>query len=1007
MGLRLLGPLELVSGEHSVDLGGARQRIVLAVLALNAGRVVPIEQLIDAVWGGNPPTTARSQIQICISTLRRLLGDAGRPHAIVTRSPGYALHLAAADVDSLLFNQLIAQARKQAAAGVPAGAAATLREALALWHGNALSDVPSEVVRRAATVLEDQRIGALEERINLDLGLGAHQDVISELQALVTEHPLRERLYVFLMLALYRSGRQSDALKTARRAREVLIDEMGLDPGEELQRLERAILQRDPDLGEVDEPPTAGPARTGKWAVVPAQGPVPPRQLPASITDFIGREEQLAEIRRLLGPAAESDRTRWSMPIVVISGKGGVGKSSLAVRAAHELSAKYPDGQLYADTASWSRADHNPRILARFLRALGVSGPAVPEAVGERGELYRSMLSGKRILVMLDDVPPGADLLPLLPGSASCAVIITSRVRLTDLPGARQIDVDVFDPQESARLLIHMVGAERIAAGRDAATELAKLCGGLPLALRITGARLTARPHWPVDRMVHRLRDEANRLDELSHQGLELRSNIELAYRLLDAPVQRLFRLCSVMRAPDFPGWTAAALLDTGLPAAEDLLESLVEAQLVDIVHYPGAFPRYRLHDLIRVYAAEKLAEAETAAERDAALNRVLSAWLSLAEEVHRRHYGGNFTILHGAAPRWTLRPEDAAHQIGDPTNWWETERRALIVAVRQAADAGFDELCWDLAFTAVGLFESRGYFDDWLECTTTAYELTARVGNRMGMGMMRYSLGTLFMFQSRLAEAADCFTFALEILRAEGSEHGCALVLRNAAHVDGLRGGTDAMLAKYAESLAIMRRVGDRIGEAHIMRSLAQCRLTDGDHSGALDLLDQALRICRETSCLRVEAQVMHRYAEVHLATDQLDAAWRALHRVLRIVRDSGDRIGEAHALYGLGRLRSQQGRTRDAERVLAHAIARAGRLGERLVEARARYLLSEIALATGRAEAALAQLHKARELFQRLGTTDWFDKAGDLAEQAAVTLAGRGLDADLGLGLPLACRT
>ncbi|GAB1692442.1 AfsR/SARP family transcriptional regulator [Krasilnikovia sp. M28-CT-15] len=982
-----------------MDLGGARQRIVLAVLALNADRVVPVDHLIDAVWGGNPPHTARSQIQISVSVLRRLFGEAGCPDAIITRSPGYTLRLDAAEVDSLHFARLIAEARRQAAAGAPAEAAATLRTALALWRGDALSNVPSEMVRRAATVLEDQRVSAIEERIHLDLALGAHQNVISELQALVTEHPLRERLYVFLMLALYRSGRQSDALKTARRAREVLTDEMGLDPGDELQRLERAILRRDPALGPVDESPPA-PARTGTWPAVqtPALSGVVPRQLPASITDFIGREEQLAEIRQVLGPAADSARAGWSMPMVVISGTGGVGKSSLAIRAAHELSHEYPDGQLYADIASWGQEPDGSRILSRFLRALGVSGKAIPDGRDERGELYRSLLSGKRFLVVLDDTPPGAELLPLLPGSASCAVLITSRARLTALPGARHIDVDVFEPDESQRLLITMVGAERIAAGRESAVELANLCGGLPLALRIAGARLTARPHWPVDRMVHRLRDEANRLDELTHQGLELRSTIELTYRILDASVQRLFRLCAVMRAPDFPAWTAAALLDTSLFQAEDLLESLVEARLVDVVHYPGALPRYRLHDLIRVYAAEKLATTETDEERGAALNRVLSAWLGLAEEAHRRHYGGDFTILHGSAPRWTLPPAEAARQVGEPIEWWETERRALVVAVRQAADAGFDELCWDLALTTVGLFESRGYFDDWRECSTIAYELAVRTGNRIGMGAMQYSLGSLSVFQRRVAPALDHFTTALEILRAEGSEHGCALVLRNVAILEALRGDDHAMLAKFTESLALMRKVGDRIGEAHILHNLAQHRMKHGDHPGALDLLGQAHTICRETGCLRVEAQVMYRYAEVYLATNKLDPARQALHRVLRIVRASGDRMGEAYALFGWGRLRQQEGRLRAAELVLAHAVARASQLGEHLIEARCRCLLGEIALTADRPELALKHLRRARDLFRGLDVAR-YEEAGELAEQAAARMAARGLGARNGV--------
>ncbi|GAA1371469.1 AfsR/SARP family transcriptional regulator [Catellatospora chokoriensis] len=986
MGLRLLGPVEMTIGDRSVNLGGARQRTVLAVLGLNANRVVPVDQLIDAVWGADPPTTARSQIQICISALRRIFQEIGHPEAIDTRPPGYLLQLAPEHVDSLQFAAQLADARRQADAGAKAEASATLTAALALWRGAALSGISSDQVQRAATVLEDQRLTAVEERIQLDLELGRHQEVILELRALVVEQPMRERLHAYLMLALYRCGRQADALAAARRAREILAEELGLDPGAELQHLERAILQRDPSLGPTDEASPAAAPPAPRWTPPQPRQPTPvlPRQLPASITDFVGRDDQLDQIRQVLGRSPDDDRDHRGMPVVVISGMDGVGKSSLAIRAAHELGEHYPDGQLYADMHTWDGQDRSAELLARFLRALGVTGSAIPDGVDERGELYRSMLSGKRMLVVLDDVPPDVPVLPLLPGSSSCGVIIASRLRLTGLPGVRQIDLDVFDLQQSLQMLTGMVGRDRILADRADAAELADLCGGLPLALRITGARLASRPHWRLGGLVHRLRDEAKRLDEFTHHGLELRSSIRLAYRALDGRAQRLFRLCSLLRAPDFPGWTAAALLDCSTDEAEEILESLVDARLVDIVQYPYTSVRYRLHDLIRVYAAEKLGEEETDQDSAAALARVLGGWLALAEAAHQIDYGGNYTTLHGGAQRWTMPREEAARQIGDPADWWEAERRALAVAVRQAAEAGLSELCWDLSLTMISLFESKGYFDDWRECTSLAYQAAERDGNRIGMAAMRYSLGTLYLFQSRLAEADDCFATALEMFRAEGLEHGCALVLRNAAHIDGLRGDVASMLGKYTASLDIMRRVGDRIGEAHIMRNLAKHRMDEGDYQGATELLDQALVICEQTGCLRVQAQVLHRFAEVHLATGRLDLAKPCLHQVLRIVRDTGDRIGETHALYSLGLLRHREGRSDDAEVIIAHTLERARSLGERLVEARCRFSLGEIALATGRPEAGAAHLWEAAELFGRLGSTFWQERANLLLAKA-----------------------
>ncbi|HEX4704059.1 MAG TPA: BTAD domain-containing putative transcriptional regulator [Pseudonocardiaceae bacterium] len=975
MGLRLLGPVELVDGPRSLDLGGPRQRIVLSMLGLNANRVVSVEQLIDAVWDTSPPCTARGQIQICISALRKLFSDAGHPDAITTRPPGYLLEIARDELDSLAFTALVASARQHADAGQAEEAAATLRGALTLWRGSALSGVPSDLVQRGAALLDDRRLAAVEERIRLDLALGRHEEISGELRALVDEHPLRERLSGFLMLALYRAGRQAEALEVGRRARAILVEEIGIEPRQELQNLERAILTRDPAL--------ALPPDTVEPPVVRAdQRPVPaarqqlavPHQLPACITDFTGRESHLHEIKQLLSGEPGSSAVQYGMPIVAISGKGGVGKSTLAVRIAHELSSRFPDGQLYADMRAPGYDDRTATLLARFLRALGVSGSAVPDDVDERVELYRSRLSGRRLLLVLDDVASEDQVLPLLPGSPSCAVVTTSRAQLTGLPGAHWIDVNVFDVDKSVELLAKIIGRDRVAAEPHGVVELVTLCGGLPLALRIAGARLASRPHWRVDGLVLRLRDEARRLDELAHHGLALRSNIGLTYRILSARAQRLFRLFSLVQAPDFPGWIAAALLDTSTVEADDVLESLVDAQLLDIVQYPGArLLRYRFHDLIRCYATEMLLEVETEDERSAALSRVLGAWLALAEQAHRKEYGGDYTILHGSAVRWHSPSHNVLDGISNPMDWWESERRALVAAVRQAADAGMDELCWDLSLTSVTLFEAKGYFDDWSECARVAHDVAERAGNRIGVAAMRYSMGTLHMFQTRLADADRCFTSALEIFRAEGDAHGCALVLRNAAHVDGLRGDVTSMLAKYAEALDTMRLVGDLVGEAHILRSLAKFRMDEGEMSKARQLLDEALAICQEAHCLRTETQVVHRFAELYLATDQIDLARHALHKVLRIVRDTGDRIGEAYALHSLGVLRHGEGRLDVAETTLVHALDLARRLGERLIEAKTLYALGKIALANGDDETTRAHLHGARQLFEGLASTLW----------------------------------
>src|SRR6266568_353183 len=352
MTLRLLGPLELVAQGRSVDLGGPRSRIVLAMLALNANRVTSVGQLIDAVWDISPPATARSQIQICISTLRKLFHTAGQPNVIRTRPPGYLLSITEDDLDSEKFNSLVTVAHAQAQGGHTADAAATLRSALALWRGPALADIPSDLVQRGAVLFQEHRLAAVEERVRLELSLGRHREITGELQALIDEQPLREELYGFLALALYRSGRQAEALEVCRHARAVLVNEAGIDPGPELQNLERAVLNRDPVL----DLPKAGAERSEagrREAAEQAAGEqfVPPSQLPASIGDFTGRESQISSIIELLTEQSPT-MSPYAVRIVAISGKGGVGKSSLAVRVAHELRTEFPDGHLYADLSA-------------------------------------------------------------------------------------------------------------------------------------------------------------------------------------------------------------------------------------------------------------------------------------------------------------------------------------------------------------------------------------------------------------------------------------------------------------------------------------------------------------------------------------------------------------------------------------------------------------------------------------------------------------------------------
>lgn len=976
MRLRLLGPLELVVGRRLVNLGGPRQRVVLAMLALNANRVTPVDSLVDALWDESPPSTARAQIQTCISSLRKLFThDGGRPEAIQTRPPGYLLKITAADLDSQEFTDLIAEARAQADRDMAEHAAETLRAALALWRGPMLADITSDVVQRGAASFEDSRLAAIEERVRLDLAMGKHEAISGELAALVEEHPYNERLSELRMLALYRSGRQADALDVARRTRGILVSELGIEPGHDLRNLEAAILNRDPALDL--KPVGAGPAHVGQVHDPPATADpaLVPRQLPASIADFTGRDAHIADIKAVI--AAERD-SAYGMRIVGISGKGGVGKSSLAVRVAHELRELFPDGQLYGDLQNPAEMDDPAAtLLARFLRSLGVSGAAVPDDPQERVEMYRSVLADRRVLVVLDDVTSEEQIQPLLPGSATCAVIATSRVRLSGLFGAHWVDIDVLDTETSTGLLAKIIGPARVLAEPVAARELVALCGGLPLALRIAGARLASRPHWRIAALVARLEDEAGRLDEFTYRGVGLRFNIDLTYRGLPERAKRLLRLFAVVRTTDFPAWMAAALLDTDLIDAEDVLEQLVEAQLLDAVDYPGEHLRYRFHSLIRIYAVERLTETETPDERNRVLERVIGAWLALAEDVHRDEYGGDYTVLHGTAPRWRPPGSPRRARAANPMEWLDSERAALVDAVRQAAAAGLDELCWDLALTAITLFEVKGYYDYWRETAALGLEVTKRAGNDRGHAAMLYSLGTLHLAQKRLPDAEKCFAEALEVFTAIGDGHGRALVLRNSAIVDGLHGDSGAMLVKYDRSLLLLRAAGDRMGEAQVLRSIATARVEEGDTAAASGLLEQSLAICREVGCLRGEAQVLYRFATLRLATGQFEPARRDLARVRDIVHQIGDHVGETYAQYGLGVALRSEGMLSEAEAALRKALSLAKLIGERLVEGQALHALGEIALVRGDDTGGAAYLAEACGLFEELGSALWHAKA------------------------------
>ncbi|WP_329562993.1 tetratricopeptide repeat protein [Streptomyces uncialis] len=972
MRFRMLGPLEVTGPDRSVPITAERQRVLLALLLMEANRVVTAERLVDAVWGDSPPSTARGQIHICVSMVRANLAKAGLTDVIHTRPWGYVAEVADDDLDLHVFDRLALAGRAAAESGRHAEAVSVFAEALALWRGDIHVDSGAARTALQAPVarLNEQRLTVVDQWVDAQMALGLHQQLIEQLIELVMQNPLREHLRAQLMVALYRSGRQAEALEAYRGGRQVLIDELGIEPGEELRRVQEEILS-----GALDSPrpsPAAPPAPAPDAPA--AEAPRVPRLLPGAIADFTGRDALVDQLTHAL----ETDPAdSCGLRIIAVTGKGGVGKTTLAVHLGHLLADRYPDGQLFAKLRGPSGRPVAPgQILERFLRSLGVPGAAIPATVEERAELFRDHIADRRVLILLDDAIDEAQVRWLLPGSPHCPVLLTSRSRLTGLEGTHSVQMDVFTTEQALQMLSRIIGAERVQVDIPSALALIDLCDGLALALRIAAARMAARPHWPLGQMVARLHNEHERLNELTHGGVDVRASLAVAYQELPVDAQCLFRRLSVLEATEFSSWVAAPLLGTDVATAEDTLERLVDAQLVDVELVDGCRARYRLHSLVRVYSQECLAEKESTPQRAAVLSRVLSTWLYLLEEAQRRVYQGDHA-LHGTAPRRALDRWVVDREVADPMVWFEEERTSLITAVRQAAAAGHDELCWDLALTLVTMFENYNYFDDWRTTHEVALAVTRHNDNRRGQAAMLYSLGSLHMFEYRLDEAGSRLGAARKLFREVGDRHGQALAIRNLAFIDQVRGRRDEAMDGYEEALAKLDQAGDPTTEAHILGSMAQIQLDRGLVTEAKRTLETALALLQHSGGHRIRAQTLCRLGEAHLETGDLAAAERAFTEGMESIRAAGDQVGEAHALRGLATARHRQGAHTAALEMLERAVAIADRVNERFTAGRIRLTLGEVTAEQRRYVLAREHTAAALEIFQRIDAAGWRDRA------------------------------
>jgi len=990
MQFRLLGPLEVWDGDERIDLGGAKQRALLALLLLHANRTVPRTQVINWLWDMEPPRTAEGLVHEYVSRLRRALrrcrGAEPSSQRLRTQVSGYLLEVAPDELDLDRFERLVDQAHQGMAAGDLELATGTLGQALGLWRGLALANLPTSLAVEAESArLEEARLVALEERLEVELRLSRHVQLVGELEALVASYPDRERLRRQLMLALYRSGRQAEALTVYRNTRQMLVEELGLEPSLALQELERAILRADPALEPVML--TAGAAlQEPGW-------PHGPCQLPPDVDDFTGREAVVAQVQRLL----EGDRST-AIVISAIAGKAGVGKTALAVRVAHRLRPRFADGQLYVNLRGVEAQALDPAdVLAGFLRALGVEGAAIAEGLEERVQQFRTRMADRRVLVVLDNAADEAQVRPLLPASQGCAALVTSRTQLSGLEAAHPLCLDVLDPRQAVQLLAKLAGPGRVAAEPEAAAAIVRLCGWLPLAVRIAGARLASRPQWRLALLAERLADEHRRLDELTTGDLEVRASVALSYQGRNKEERRLFRLLGLLVAPSFPAWVAAALLDIGPAEAEGLLERLVDAQLVEAAGQDQAGQlRYRLHDLLRVYARERLQFDEPTAAQRASLERVLQTYLALAEQADAllepsgvNHYGGD--------PAQGPCDHPAAILVEhDPLRWLEAEHASLVAAVDQGCNAAIGEPGWRLAAALVSFFGARAHWDDWQHTHTVALATARRMSDRDAEGRVLGSLADLQVARNRFDDASRCLEQSLVAFRETGNRRGELQSLSGLGGIDRRQGRFGDAVTRLEESLSGFRELGWHSGEAEVLFDLGEAYREQGRLDAAVVCLDHSLRLMRAVGDRLWEAPILRSLALTHSAQGRFGEAITCLEQSLALTRASGDQHGEAYVLQSLGEVRRMQGYHEDAGSCLEQSLTLARATGDRAAEAYSMHSLGDVHRQQGRLEEAADYLEWSLAVFCEHGLPQWEARVLNslgmlLADKGDLTAASR----------------
>jgi DNA-binding SARP family transcriptional activator len=899
----VLGPVEVWLDGRTVAAGHARQRAVLAVLVLEAGRAVPAEVLIDRVWGEDPPRSARNVLYGYVARLKAMIASGQDPGITLTRRPGgYLLQAGPSQVDLARFRRLVAEGA--AAAGDDERAGAALGQALALWRGPALAGLDSPWLNAMRTTLELERTAAVLDLGDIRLRRGEHAALAGELAAQAATAPADERLIGQLMLALYRCGRQDEALRWFDQARCHLADELGADPSPALTGLHQQILHADPSL-------TEPPPRPAMRAAPPV-----PHELPADVSAFTGRTAELAQLDRLLGSRAAA--------ISAVSGTAGVGKTALAIHWAHQAVTHFPDGQLYVNLRGYDPDRPMPAAdaLAYFLLTLGVAGQDIPMGEDERAARYRSMMAGRRMLVVLDNAGHADQVRPLLPGAPGCAVLVTSRDALAGLiarDGATRLDLDLLSLAEAVALLTELIGAPA-RADPDATAQLARQCARLPLALRVAAERAAARSHVPLIELVADLAGQQRRLDLLDvadDPRTAVRAVFSWSYQQLSPETARMFRLLGLHPGPDLTVAAAASLAAAAEADARRLLRQLTRAHLID-EHLPG---RYAFHDLLRAYAAEQAHGTDSDTDRREATGRMLDHYLHTARQCSLLLHPSNEPIplavpRHGAVPE---QPGD----YHEAMEWFEAEHDVLLAAVAHAAECGLDVHAWQIPWAMVAFLSIRGHYQEWASTQRTALSAATRLGDTIGQAASGRLLGNAYSTLGDHDQAVGHYANSVKLYQRLGDRLGEAKVHQGLGLVaEGQRRYQEA-IDHAQHALGLYRAMSDKEAEAEIVNTLGWYYGLLGDYQQARTLCRRSLVLSADVGNRLVEGNVWDSlgYAEHHLGN--LSGATVCYQRALGIARELSDRPSEAQALTHLGDIQHAAGELRQAREAWQQALA------------------------------------------------------------------------------------